>query len=58
MRTLLWVFEDEEPSDKRVENEMIAIDSDKSGCINRYEWINNFCSADKNGKMVFRANLR
>ena len=37
---------------------MSAIDADKSGSISRYEWIMNFCSTDKNGKMVFRSNLR
>lgn len=58
MGGLLWVYEGQEPNEVRVSNEIQTIDKDRSGEISRYEWVKNLCSADKNGKTVFRANLR
>lgn len=58
LHQLLWVYEGQEPSEIRVVNEMKEMDKDKSGYIDRYEWINAFCQVDKNGKNVFRASLK
>jgi len=58
LHPLLWIYEDQEPSDVRVINEMHEIDKDRSGYIDRYEWLNNLCGVDKNGKTVFRNTLK
>lgn len=58
MAGLLWVYEGQEPTEVRVSNEIQTMDKDRSGEINREEWISNLCSEEKNGKAVFRSNLR
>jgi Ca2+-binding EF-hand superfamily protein len=58
LKTLIWIYEGEEPNDHRVQNEMKEIDADKSGFIDRFEWVKNFCAPDKNGKIVFRSNIK
>jgi len=58
LHPLLWIYEDQEPSDARVLNEMQEIDKDASGFIDRYEWVSNFCGPDKNGKTIFRTSLK
>lgn len=56
--SLIWVYESQEPSELRIKNEMAEIDKTKDGHIDRYEWMRSLCSSNKQGKMVFRANLK
>jgi Ca2+-binding EF-hand superfamily protein len=58
LHAMLWLYEGEEPNDDRLRHEMRAIDKDGSGEIDRYEWMKHLCQTDKNGKNVFRTNLK
>lgn len=58
LKNLIWIYENEEPSDLRVNSDLKELDKDGSNTIDRYEWIKHFCSEDRNGTRVFRASLR
>ena len=58
LKTLIWIYEGKEPSEGKITAEMEEIDKDHSGYISRDEWITNFCSAENDGRMAFKKNLR
>lgn len=50
LKTLIWLVEEKEPSEKRVQRDLKLIDSDGSGTIDRLEYISFLSSpADANG---------
>ena len=47
LKNLLWLFEEEEPNQQRVEKELKSIDKDYSEQISKDEWLSHLCSIDK-----------
>lgn len=47
LKNLLWLYENEEPNNYRIEREYIEIDTDKSNEIDKGEWIDHLCASDK-----------
>ena len=45
VKTLLWLCEKEEPSEKRVEHDVLMIDEDGSGTVDKGEWINYYLAS-------------
>jgi Ca2+-binding EF-hand superfamily protein len=39
LKTLIWLMDNEEPDDRRVQKDLKLIDDDCSGTIDRLEWI-------------------
>lgn len=59
LKFLLYAYEGDIPDDFRVYEEMQQLDKDKSGYINRQEWVSYLClDPDNQGKTVFRGNLK
>jgi len=59
MEFLLYALEGDRPDRFRIRREIDIMDTDKSGNINRKEWIEFLCIDPTNsGKMVFRSGLR
>ena len=46
MKLLLWIYEDREPSEWKVQQELLEIDSDSSGSLDRVEWLKYLSCAD------------
>ncbi len=44
LKILIWIYTDEEPSDFKLRQDMINIDTDHSGTIDRGEWIRYLCT--------------
>lgn len=56
---MLWIYEEEEPNEWRVNSEMKEIDKDNSASIDRIEWLKHLCVEDeKTGKQIFREEIR
>lgn len=53
LRILLWIYNDEEPSEFKLKEDLKNIDEDKSGTIQREEWLNYLCASNKAGGYVF-----
>ena len=47
LKILLWIYTEEEPNEFKLRQEMLSIDADGSGTIDRSEWINYLCGEDK-----------
>ncbi len=58
LKILLWLFEGKEPTPMRVQQEMIAIDTDKSGTLDRMEFIRYLVSNGDNQEDFFDYELR
>lgn len=43
LKILLWIYEDQEPDDFYVLNQLVKIDKDCSGDIDRVEWMSFLC---------------
>ena len=54
---LLWLYEDDKPSEYRLMDAMETMDKDESGCIDRKEWVKYLCSQNDKGCVIFRKNL-
>ena len=39
LKTLIWLIDEEEPTETRVQRDLAAMDGDGSGTIDRLEWI-------------------
>ncbi len=48
VKTLLWLIEGEEPTEKRVGRDIAMIDADDSGTIDKLEWIKYLGSSGSN----------
>ena len=46
LKTLIWLIDEEEPDETRVQRDMALIDRDGSGTIDRLEWILYLASPD------------
>lgn len=53
LKTLIWVMEGSEPDEKRVLFDMAQIDQDKSGSVDRLEWISYLVSPAGEGTDYF-----
>ena len=58
LKTLIWIYEDKEPSETKLLVEMNDIDKNHSGYISRDEWITCFCMPENDGTMIFKKGLR
>merc|ERR1712151_335823 len=58
LKMLLWVYENEEPNDHRVNAEMSNIDSDNDHTIDRIEWLNYLCRAQEEGTHGFNTKKK
>ena len=43
LRMLLWIYEDDKPSEYRLLDAMKEMDKDQSGAIDRIEWVKYLC---------------
>ena len=46
LKTLIWLIDEEEPSESRVQRDLKLMDRDGSGTIDRLEWILYLASPD------------
>ena len=46
LKTLIWLIDEEEPSEIRVQRDLKIMDADGSGTIDRLEWIQYLASPD------------
>ncbi|KRX00428.1 hypothetical protein PPERSA_05605 [Pseudocohnilembus persalinus] len=51
LKILLWIYEDSEPNQFKVTSEKNAIDYDKSGTIERVEWLEYIMQKDKSDEL-------
>ena len=58
LKTLIWLTDGEEPDGKRVAKDLKLIDDDKSGTIDRIEWIQYLASPTGQGASYFDFNLK
>ena len=59
LKWLIWLMNDDEPTEYRVQRDMKAIDADKSGYVDRMEWIEYLASPDpETGKTTFNFKLK
>lgn len=59
LKTLIWLMNEEEPTEFRVKRDMEAIDVDGSGFIDREEWIQYLASPDpESGQDSFNLSLK
>ena len=58
LKTLIWLMDNEEPDDRRVQKDLKLIDDDKSGTIDRLEWIQYLASPDGEGTDFFDFSLK
>ena len=58
LKTLIWLMDNEEPDDRRVQKDLKLIDEDGSGTIDRLEWIQYLASPDGEGAAFFDFNLK
>lgn len=59
LKTLIWLVDEVEPSEARVQRDLKLIDSDKSGTIDRLEYIQYLATPDSgSGRSHFDYNLK
>ncbi len=68
LKTLIWLIDEEEPLESRVQRDLKLMDRDGSGTIDRLEWIHFLASPDptvnifnlkiQTGNEVFDFNLK
>lgn len=58
LHALLWLYEEREPSDERVEFEMNEMKKDGRGGIILDDWMKNLCVIDKDEKYHIRPSLK
>ena len=58
LKTLIWLMDNEEPDDRRVQKDLKLIDDDGSGTIDRLEWIQYLATPDGEGADFFDFNLK
>lgn len=58
LKTLIWLMDNEEPDDRRVQKDLKLIDEDGSGTIDRLEWIQYLATPDGEGADFFDFNLK
>ena len=58
LKTLIWLIDEEEPDETRVQRDMALIDRDGSGTIDRLEWILYLASPDPSVRIFISLNLR
>lgn len=58
LKILLWLFEGKEPTPLRVQQEMVAIDTDGGGTLDRLEFIKYLVSGGADGEEFFDYELR
>ena len=59
LKCLIWLMNDDEPAEYRVQRDMKAIDADNSGYVDRMEWIEYLASPDpETGKTTFNFKLK
>ena len=50
VKTLFWLFDDKQPTKEKIERETKIMDEDKSGTIDRLEWLAYLCSSGVDGE--------
>lgn len=58
LKTLIWLIDEEEPDETRVQRDMALIDRDGSGTIDRLEWILYLASPDPSVRIFISLNFR
>ena len=54
VKTLFWLFDGKKPTLEKIKRETEIMDEDKSGTIDRLEWLAYLCSAGSDGKNGMR----
>ena len=54
VKTLFWLFDGQKPTLEKIQRETEIMDEDKSGTIDRLEWLAYLCSAGSEGKSGFK----
>ena len=54
VKTLFWLFDGKKPTLEKIKRETEIMDEDKSGTIDRLEWLAYLCSAGSDGKSGMR----
>lgn len=49
VKTLFWLFDDKQPTKEKIQRETMIMDEDKSGTIDRLEWLAYLCSSGVDG---------
>ena len=49
VKTLFWLFDGKKPTMEKIQRETEIMDEDKSGTIDRLEWLAYLCSAGSEG---------
>ena len=58
LKFMIWLVDGHEPDDRRIAKDMEIIDSDRSGTIDRMEWIKYLASPDGEGAAYFNFGLK
>ncbi len=60
LKTLIWLVENKEPSEARVQRDLKLIDADGSGTIDRLEYIQYLATPDSGngGRISFNSGLK
>ena len=58
LKTLIWLLNEEEPTEYRVQRDLKAIDADQNGHIDRFEWIQYLAIPDSGGENTFNFALK
>ena len=59
VKTLFWLFDGKKPTQEKIQRETLIMDEDKSGTIDRLEWLAYLCSAGGGkGKDYYDFELR
>ena len=49
VKTLFWLFDGKKPTNEKIKRETEIMDEDKSGTIDRLEWLAYLCSSGTGG---------
>ena len=58
VKTLFWLFDGAKPTMEKIQRETAIMDSDKSGTIDRLEWLAYLCSSGTGNKDYYDFELR
>lgn len=58
LKTLIWLMDNEEPDDRRVQRDLALIDEDGSGSIDRLEWIMYLATPEGENSRFFDFDLK
>lgn len=58
LKTLFWILEDNEPDERRIQQELKLLDEDGGGTVDRLEYISYLMSPPGEGSAYFDLNLK